>query len=62
MTEAKQIPTMGTIEKASSVTGITKYRLRELCKSKKIVCIKCGNKYLINIDRLIDYLNRGDAA
>lgn len=55
-----QIPKMLTIEKASEVTGITKYRLRELCKQKKIVCILCGNKYLINLDRLIDYLNRGD--
>ena len=60
MNEAKQIPTMLTIEKASALTGITKYRLRELCKGKKIVCILCGNKYLINLDRLIDFLNRGD--
>ena len=60
MSEARQIPQMLTIEKASALTGITKYRLRELCKSRKIVCILCGNKYLINLDRLIDFLNRGD--
>lgn len=60
MSEVRQIPQMLTIEKASALTGITKYRLRELCKSRKIVCILCGNKYLINLDRLIDFLNRGD--
>lgn len=61
MTETRTIPVMMTIEKASAVTGITKYRLREMCKEKKIVCILCGNKYLINLDRLIDFLNRGEA-
>lgn len=60
MTEHRTIPVMLTIEKTAEMTGITKYRLRELCKSGKIVCILCGNKYLINVDRLIDYLNRGD--
>ncbi len=60
MTQDIQIPKMLTIEKASEASGLTKYRLRELCKQKKIVCILCGNKYLINLDRLIDYLNRGD--
>lgn len=60
MTQDIQIPKMLTIEQAAKLTGITKYRLRELCKQRKIVCILCGNKYLINLDRLIDYLNRGD--
>ena len=60
MTEIRTVPVMLTIEKAAAMTGITKYRLRELCKSRKIVCILCGNKYLINMDRLIDYLNKGD--
>lgn len=60
MTEIRTVPVMLTIEKAAAMTGITKYRLRELCKARKIVCILCGNKYLINMDRLIDYLNKGD--
>lgn len=60
MTQNNQIPKMLTIKQASAASGLTEYRLRELCKQKKIVCILCGNKYLINLDRLIDYLNRGD--
>lgn len=60
MTGERKIPVMLTVDKASEVSGLTKYRLRQLCKEKKIVCILCGNKYLINLDRLIDYLNRGD--
>lgn len=57
MNTEKTIPKMLTIEKASELTGITKYRLREMCKNKQIVCILCGNKFLINLDKLIDYLN-----
>ena len=60
MTQDIQIPKMLTIKQASAASGLTEYRLRELCKHRKIVCILCGNKYLINLDRLIDYLNRGD--
>ena len=55
------IPVMVTIDQASKETGITKYRLREWCKEKKITCVLCGNKFLINLDKLIDYLNTGDA-
>lgn len=57
MNTEKTIPKMLTIEKASELTGITKYRLREMCKNKQIVCMLCGNKFLINLDKLIDFLN-----
>ena len=60
MTEVRQIPVMVTVDKASDATGITKYRLREWCKEKRITCIRCGNRFLINLDKLIEYLNEGD--
>lgn len=60
MPDAKALPKMCTIKEAAMLSGISQYRLRELCKQKKIICIRCGTKYLINVDRLIDYLNEGD--
>ena len=60
MNEERKIPIMLTVEKTAEKTGLSKYRVRQLCKEKKIVSVLCGNKYLINLDRLIDYLNSGD--
>ncbi len=60
MTEVKNMPVMARIKKASELSGITEYRLRQLCKEGKIVCVRCGNRFLINMDRLADYLNTGD--
>ena len=60
MTEGRQIPVMLTIEQASEKTGITKYRLREWCKENKITCVRCGNRFLINLDKLITFLNEGE--
>lgn len=40
-------------------TAITRYFVRQLCIENKIVHIKAGQKYLINYDKFIDYLNNG---
>ena len=34
--------------------------LWQMCKQNKIVYIKSGNKYLVNVDKFIEYLNTGD--
>ena len=60
MTETK-IPVMLTIKQASAASGISEYRLREWCKQKRITCILCGNKFLINLDKLIEFLNKGES-
>lgn len=54
---ARKIPTMVTIAGASEETGLSYHYLRKLCISNQIVCIKAGRKYLINLDKLIDFLN-----
>ena len=56
MTEMK-IPRMEPIKTASRESGISYDRIRKLCLAGKIVFIRSGNKYLINMDRFIDYLN-----
>lgn len=54
------IPVMLKIKEAAKVTGLTEFRLRELIKENKIVYIRCGNRYFINMGKLAEYLNEGD--
>ena len=56
----RNIPRMETINKAAEITGLSKHFIRQKAVNGEIVCVKVGNKYLINVDRLIEYLNNGD--
>ena len=51
------MPTMLTINQAKEATGLSYEHLRQLCLQNQIVHIKAGNKYLINAEKLRDYLN-----
>jgi len=52
--------TMLTIKEAAAlVDGLTEYRVREMCKSGTIPCVKAGKKYLINRDVLFRFLGGG---
>lgn len=57
----KVIPRMRTLKECSEETGLTYEFIRKLCLQKKIVFIRTGCKYLVNLDRLIDFLN-GEAV
>lgn len=60
MNKTVKIPQMLTITQtveALEGTGITRHFIRQLCLDNKICYIKAGSKYLINFDKLIDYLN-----
>ena len=49
--------TMLTIKEAAAlVDGLTEYRVRQLCRSGELPCIKAGKKFLINKDVLITFL------
>lgn len=54
------MPTMKTIKQISETSGISYERIRQLCLQGKIVFIKAGNKYLINEEKFIEYLNTGE--
>ena len=54
-----RIPQMLPIKEVASKTGTSYYFIRQLCLNDEIVYVKSGNKYLINLDRFIDYLNGG---
>ena len=56
----EQVVQMVTLKEAASRTGISYDRLRKMCITRQIVHIKAGNKFLLNWDRLVDYLNAGE--
>lgn len=52
-----KIPIMLTIEETARVTGRAKHYIRELAINKKIVHTRSGKKYLINLEKFIEYEN-----
>ena len=58
--EMQSIPRMVTIRVASEETGLSYSCIRKLCLQKKIVFLKIGTKYLINMGKLAEYLNGCD--
>ena len=54
------IPEMIGLREAARRTGLSYGFLRRLCLSGQIVHIRAGTKFLINWQRFVDYLNRGD--
>lgn len=59
--DSPAIPRMCSITEAVECTGLPDKLIRQLIRSGKIPYIKSGTKYLINLNRFIDYLNTGDA-
>lgn len=54
------MPRMRTIKQTAEETGVSYRYIMSLCKMDKIVHIKVGAKYLVNLDKFIEYLNNGD--
>lgn len=50
-------PRMLTIKQTAAETNLPYELIRKLCLQNKIVFIRTGNKYLINYEKFIDYLN-----
>ncbi len=50
-------PRMRSIEEAAKEVGLSAYTIRRLIKQNKIIYVRSGMKYLVNLDRLIDFLN-----
>lgn len=51
------IPHMETIKKTAKLFGLAEHFVRQLVISGEIVAVKAGCKYLVNVDKLADYLN-----
>lgn len=56
------IPRMLTIKEAAKETGLAEYHVRQLCINGEIVAVRTGRKYLVNLDRFIEYLNTAHAG
>lgn len=39
-------------------SAVTEWYIRQLARSGKIICYGSGNKSLVNLDSLLEYLNR----
>ena len=55
-----KFPRMVPLQTLADESGISYKALWQMCKQNKIVYIKSGNKYLVNVDKFIEYLNTGD--
>lgn len=55
-------PTMLTLNQAAEATGLSYDHLRKLCLQRKIVFVRAGSKYLVNAEKLVEYLDTGEAV
>ena len=51
------LPRMVTLREAAKMTGLSYDCLRKLCLRNEIAHIRTGTQYMINLDKLSDYLN-----
>lgn len=54
------VPTMVSINQARNETGLSYEFLRSLIREGKITYIKTGKKFLINLEKLVEYLENGE--
>lgn len=50
------------LKQLDSNTALTEHALRRLILSGDVPSVRCGTKYLINMDVLIDYLYKGSCG
>lgn len=55
-------PRMRTILETAEITGVAAYRIRVLCKTGQICALQCGSRWLVNLDKFIEFLNNPKEA
>lgn len=55
--DGERIPVVKGMKEAARLTGISYHQLRHWVLNDEIVYLKTGNKILINMDRLSDFVN-----
>lgn len=53
-------PTFVSVREAAITCGLPYKTILSLCHSEKIIYFKNGKRYLINLDKLIEFLNTGE--
>ncbi len=56
----RKVKLLNIRQAAKVVEGLTEYRIRQLCRSGELPCIKAGRKILLNEQALIDYVLRAE--
>jgi excisionase family DNA binding protein len=52
---------MRTIKETAVITGLPVHAIRTMVKEQKIVFVRCGKKILVNVGKLIEYLEKGES-
>ena len=60
VTRFRSYPQMATVKKAAEIFGVSPSYLRRLCKAGKITFVNTGHVWLINLDSLARYFDKGD--
>ena len=58
--ESKRFPWMAPMTRACKESGLSYKALRRLIEEGKVPCVRSGARILVNVDRLIDFLNVGE--
>lgn len=60
MDEKNTLPRMRTIAAAAVEVGLPVHAVRQLVAEGRIVHVRIGRKALVNLDKLIEFLEQGD--
>lgn len=52
-----EVPRMRTIQQTADATGLSYHCVRKLCMQHKVIAFQSGRKWLVNLDKFIEYLN-----
>lgn len=62
MSEDFKVPTMLSIKQTAKTTGVAECYIRQLVAENEICFVKAGRKYLINLEKFVEYLNTPQTA
>lgn len=62
MLTSNPIPTMKTISETAKYFGLPSHFCRRAVLDGKVIYVKAGSKYLVNVDSFASWLNTGDKA
>lgn len=62
MNQEIKVPTMLSIKETAKITGVAEFYIRQLVAGNEICFVKAGKKYLINLEKFVEYLNTPQTA
>ena len=57
MTDNIRIPRMRTIKETAELFGLPVHFVRQKVNNGEIVAVRAGRRFLVNVDKLAEYLN-----